>query len=185
MGNPDEMQKKLSNVIIDASSRLNNIVTEFLDFARPQKPDLQDCYLEEIINKNLEFLHPELDKEKIVMHNNLKGGSFRLDADPHLLYRAFLNIFLNAIQAMNDGGEITINMAVEDAYYLIEIGDTGCGISDDTLRKVFNPFFSTKDKGSGLGLPIVRNIVEAHNGSIRITSTPGSGTKVFIKLPRE
>ncbi len=185
MGNPDETQKKLSNVIIDASSRLNNIVTEFLDFARPQSPNYQDCYLEEIIKKNIEFLRPELDKEKIAVHDRIQGGSFKLEADPHLLYRAFLNIFLNAIQSMNNGGDISISVAHENNHYLIEIEDTGGGISDDTLSKVFNPFFSTKDKGSGLGLPIVRNIVEAHNGAIWVKSEPGAGTKVIIKLPRE
>jgi len=185
MGNPDETQKKFSNVIIDESSRLDNIVTEFLDFARPQSPNFQDCYLVEIIDKNIEFLRPELDKEKIVVHNNIKGGSFKIEADPHLLYRAFLNIFLNAIHSMTHGGDISINVDVENNHYLIEIEDTGCGISDDTLNKVFNPFFSTKDKGSGLGLPIVRNIIEAHNGTIQIASESDSGTRIMIKLPAE
>jgi len=185
MGNPDETQEKLSNVIIDASTRLDNIVTEFLDFARPQSPNFQDCYLVEIIDKNIEFLRPELDKEKIVVHNNMKGGSFKIEADPHLLYRAFLNIFLNAIQSMTNGGDISINVEAENNHYLLEIEDTGCGISDDTLNKVFNPFFSTKDKGSGLGLPIVRNIIEAHNGTIQVASESDSGTKIMIKLPAE
>ncbi len=180
-----ETHKKLSDVIVDASSRLNNIVTEFLDFARPQKPNLQQCFLEEIIDKNLEFLGPELNKQKIAVHNNLNGRSFRLEADPHLLYRAFLNIFLNAIQSMDDGGAIMINLEEEKNHYLLEIEDTGSGISEDIRIKVFNPFFSTKDKGSGLGLPIVRNIIEAHNGAVWINSEPGSGTKVIIQLPKE
>jgi signal transduction histidine kinase len=185
MGNPDETQKKLSNVIIESSTRLDNIVTEFLDFARPQSPNFQDCYLEEIINKNIEFLRPELDKEKISVHDNMKGGSFKIEADPHLLYRAFLNIFLNAIHSMTNGGDLSINVEAENNHYLLEIEDTGCGISDDTLKKVFNPFFSTKDKGSGLGLPIVKNIIEAHNGTIQIASESDSGTKIMIKLPTE
>jgi len=184
MDDSNETQKKLSSVIIDSSGRLNNIVTEFLDFARPLKPNLQESYLEDIIEKNIEFLQPELDKEKISVHDNLNGNSFRLQADPQLLYSAFLNIFLNAIQSMKSGGAITINVEEGKNHYLLEIEDTGIGISEDDMSRVFNPFFSTKDKGSGLGLSIVRNIIEAHHGAVWIKSETGSGTKVIIKLPR-
>ena len=185
-GIPDskEAQKRLSGVIIEESSRLNNIVTEFLDFARPQEPNLQDCYLEEIIRKNLAFLQPELEKEKITLHDNLNGRSFKLEADSELLYRAFLNIFINAIQSMTDGGTMTVNVVNEKDHYVVSTEDTGCGISEANLRDVFNPFFSTKDKGSGLGLSIVRNIIEAHKGSVWIESKEGSETKVIVRLPR-
>jgi len=185
MDGADETQKKLSNMIIESSSRLNNIVTEFMDFARPQKPDFQDCYLEEIIYKNLEFLRPELDKENISIQDNLKDLAFKLNADPHLLYRAFLNIFINAIQSMNGrGGDISIHLSEEKDQYTVKMRDTGEGINPDTLSRVFNPFFSTKDKGSGLGLPIVKNIIEAHNGEIKIKSNQDSGTEVIIVLPK-
>jgi signal transduction histidine kinase len=184
-GMPDskEAQRHLSGVIIEESSRLNNIVSEFLDFARPQEPNLEDCCLEEIINKNLLFLGPELDKEKISVHDNLDGRSFELKADPQLLYRSFLNLFVNAIQSMKDGGTITVKVDQEKDHYAVGIEDTGCGISKENLSKIFDPFFSTKDKGSGLGLSIVRNIIEGHKGSIRIDSKEGSGTKVTIILP--
>jgi len=185
-GMPDshEGQRKLSNVIIEESSRLNNIVTEFLDFARPQEPNFQECYLEEIINKNLNFLGPELDKQNISVENNLNGRSFKLRADPQLLYRTFLNIFVNAIQSMEKGGALSVNVTEKPGQYVVGIEDTGAGISKENLGKIFNPFFSTKDKGSGLGLPIVRNFIEGHKGSIEITSKEGSGTKVFVRLPR-
>lgn len=184
MSDSYEGQKGLSHVIIEESSRLDNIVTEFLDFARPQKPNLQECYLEEIINKNVHFLRPELDKTQISVHDNLNGRSFKLNADPQLLYRSFLNILVNAIQSMEKDGTITINVEEEKDYYVTSIKDTGKGISEEILGKLFDPFFSTKDKGSGLGLSIVKNIIEGHNGSIRIESKKGSGTKVVIKLPR-
>lgn len=185
-GMPDskEKQKKLSGVIIEESSRLDNIVTEFLDFARPQKPNLQECHLEEIIEKNLLFLHPELDKKKISVHDNLNGRSLKLKADPQLLYRSFLNIFVNAIQSIKDGGTITVEVEEEKDRYVVGIEDTGSGIREENLNKIFNPFFSTKEEGSGLGLSIVRNIMEAHGGSITIESKVDSGTKVTITLPR-
>jgi signal transduction histidine kinase len=186
-GMPDatETQQKLSGVIIQESSRLNNIVTEFLDFARPQKPNFQECYLEDIIQKNLQFLQPEFEKENITVHDNLNGRSFKLSADPQMLYRAFLNLFINGIQAMENGGRINVEVGEEKDHFVVGIEDTGSGISEENLKKIFDPFFSTKDKGSGLGISIVRNIVEGHKGSIWIESKDGAGTKVFMRLPRE
>ncbi len=184
MPDASEAQKRLSSVIIEESSRLNNIVTEFLDFARPLKPNLEDCYLDEIIKKNLEFLGPELEKEGISLHHNLDGKPFLLRADPHLHYRAFLNIFVNAMQSMKGGGTLTVNVAEQKDHYNVDIEDTGSGISEENLGKIFDPFYSTKDKGSGLGLSIVKNIIEAHNGNIRIESKEGLGTHVFIMLPK-
>ena len=185
-GMPDagDTQKTLSTVIVEESSRLNGIVTEFLDFARPQEPNFQECSLEEIIGKNITYLHPQLEGAHVTVTHNLDGRSFRLMADPHLLYRSFLNIFVNALQSMKDGGAMTINVHEQPGYYEVGIEDTGHGISEENLKKLFNPFFSTKDEGSGLGLSIVKKIVEGHNGTIRINSTEGAGTKVIVRLPR-
>jgi hypothetical protein len=104
MPDANDIQKRLSGVIREESTRLNQIVTEFLDFARPQVPNLHECQLEEIIEKNLSFIRPELEKQGIQVQDNLNGRSFRLRADHDLLYRAFLNILINAIQSMQDGG---------------------------------------------------------------------------------
>ncbi len=182
----DQTQKKLSNIIFEESGRLNDIVTDFLDFARPQVPNLQDCHLEQIIDRNISFLRPELDKKGVIVNNgNLHGGSFAIEADPELLYRAFLNIFLNAIQSMEDGGNITVKIEEEKENYSAEIQDTGVGISKKNLKKIFNPFFTTKDTGSGLGLPIVKKIIEGHRGTIWIESEEEVGTRVFVTLPRK
>ncbi len=185
MPDASDTQKRLSGVIKEESTRLNQIVTEFLDFARPQVPNLHECQLEEIIEKNLSFIRPELEKKGIQVQDNLNGRSFRLRADHDLLYRAFLNILINAIQSMQDGG--TIDIKVEEARdtYQIEIEDTGCGISEENADKIFNPFFTTKEKGSGLGLSIVRKIIEGHRGTVDIQSREGEGTKVEVQLPRK
>ena len=184
MPNADETQKRLSGVIREESARLNNIVTEFLDFARPQVPNLRECLLEEIIEKNTTFLEPDLEKNNIRVRNHLDGRSFRLLADQDLLYRAFLNILINAMQAMNGGGAIDIRVEEQGPYYRLEFQDTGEGIKKETLQKIFNPFFTTKGKGSGLGLAIVRKIIENHGGTISIESAEGLGTTVTVTLPR-
>jgi two-component system sensor histidine kinase HydH len=192
MPDSHKSKAKLTGLIIEESNRLNNIVTEFLDFARPQEPNFQDCFLNEILNKNILFLQPELDKKGISLHDNLNQRSLKLMADPQLLYRSFLNIFVNALQSLKTGGAITVNVEEEDGYYLVAIADNGSGISEKNLKKIFNPFFSTKDTGSGLGLSIVRKIIEGHKGEIWIERGMGEppegedpGTRVMIKLPKE
>jgi two-component system sensor histidine kinase HydH len=184
MPDSSEVEKKLSGVIVEESSRLNNIVTEFLDFARPQEPNLQDCHLEGILGKNLSFLAPELDRIHISLHSNLNGRSLTLKADPEMLYRAFLNIFLNAIQAMEKGGNLYVNVWEQQGHYLVGVEDTGSGISEESLQNIFNPFFTTRNKGTGLGLSIVKKIIEGHGGTISMESREGAGTKVLIRLPK-
>ena len=191
MSGANESQAKLSSLIIEESSRLNNIVTEFLDFARPQTPHLQDCDLNDILDKNIQFLQPELDTKGISLQDKLTHHPLPLRADPQLLYRSFLNIFMNAIQSMERTGTLSVFVSETKDHYRVTIEDDGSGISAEDLKKIFDPFFSTKDKGSGLGLSIVRNIIEGHRGRIWIESrhkescVERTGTKVFIQLSKE
>jgi two-component system sensor histidine kinase HydH len=184
MPEADEPHKRLSKVITEESTRLNQIVTEFLDFARPEVPNPRSCHLEDIIGRLISFMRPELDKRGITVNDNLNGRSLRLLADQELLYRAFLNILINAMESMEDGGGIVIRVERERDLYCIEFEDTGCGISEDTAERVLEPFFTTKHKGSGLGLSIVKKIVEAHNGTVALESGEGEGTKITVRLPR-
>ena len=180
-----ETHRKLSSVITEESTRLNRIVTEFLDFARPQTPDIQECDLKDILEKNIDFLRPELDKKGITIKAELDGTPLRLLADHGQVYRAFLNIFINATQSMDNGGRINVRVQEEKDHFRIEIQDTGSGISEENLKRIFNPFFTTKDKGTGLGLSIVRKIIEGHKGTIAIDSREGKGARVEILLPRQ
>ena len=184
MNDATETHKRLSGVIREEAGRLNRIVTEFLDFARPQAPNIQPCLLEEIIKKNLSFLQLELEKRGILVNNTLDGRSFPVRADRDLLYRAFLNIFINAIQSMKGGGKIRVSAQEEKDHCLIGIEDTGEGISAENMRRIFNPFFTTKEKGTGLGLSIVKKIIEGHKGTMDIESREGAGTTVSIRLLR-
>jgi len=184
MPEADEPHKRLSKVITEESTRLNQIVTEFLDFARPEVPNPRDCSLADIIKRLISFMRPELDKRRIEANDNLNGRSLRLFADQELLYRAFLNIMINAMESMENGGGIVIKVEKERDLYRIEFEDTGCGISEENINRVLEPFFTTKHKGSGLGLSIVKKIVEAHRGTVDIQSREGQGTKITVHLPR-
>jgi two-component system sensor histidine kinase HydH len=140
--------------------------------------------LEEIIRRLISFMRPELDKRGITVNHNLNGRSLKLFADQELLYRAFLNILINAMESMEDGGGFIIRAERERDIYIIEFEDTGCGISEENINRVLKPFFTTKNKGNGLGLSIVKKIVEAHSGTVDIYSREGEGTKIMVRLPR-
>jgi two-component system sensor histidine kinase HydH len=181
----DSREATLVSVIIEESSRLNRIVTEFLDFARPQTPQYAPIKVEDVLDRNLSFLAPELEKHQIRTERRLAADPRTIKADSDLLYRAFLNLLLNAIQAMPQGGTITVETSpAADGFKDITISDTGHGVDPTHQERIFNPFFTTKEKGSGLGLAIVYNlIVEGHHGRIRLDSRPGQGTSVHISLP--
>ena len=178
----DETSQKLSGVIVEECTRLNRIVTEFLDFARPQKPNLRSCRVDEIVQRNLEAIAPELDKQSITLVSELTPGKVAL-LDPDLLYRAFLNILVNAIQAMPQGGTLTVKAGPSrNGRWRIEVADTGPGISREDRERVFEPFYTRKEKGSGLGLSIVKTIIQAHEGTIEIKSPPEGGTVMEITI---
>jgi two-component system sensor histidine kinase HydH len=180
-----EPKNRLAQIIVEESNRLNEKVTEFLDFARPRIPNLRPCDLEATLNRSLELLQPEIDRlgVKVTREYQLNGRVLMVDQD--LLHQAFLNILLNAIQAMPQGGHLTVFTlpGPRGQGGEIRFQDDGEGIEPETLNKIFNPFFTTKEKGSGLGLPIVKSIIEAHQGSLDISSAAGTGTTVTIKLP--
>ncbi len=184
MPDATETHKRLSGVITEEAIRLNRIVTEFLDFARPHALNLKEFDLKEVINKNLKFFRPELEKKGISVETNLDNRRYMIEADQDLLHRVFMNLIINSIQAIPGAGRIYINITEEKGSYNLEIKDTGSGIGEENLKKIFNPFFTTKQKGSGLGLPIVRKIIEGHGGQIDIESKEGNGTSVMIRLSR-
>jgi signal transduction histidine kinase len=180
-----EPQSRLASIIVEEVNRLNEKVTEFLDFSRPRVPNLRPCDLEGVINRSLELLQPEIQRRGITVTRQYELNGRALPADADLLHQAFLNILLNAIQAMPHGGRLTVSTKLgrNGRGGEIRFADHGEGIDPETLKKIFNPFFTTKEKGSGLGLPIVKSIIESHQGTIRIDSTPGHGTTVTITLP--
>lgn len=184
----EEKLKMFSSIIVDESSRLNDILTEFLDFARPKDLRPAPCRLEDILERNLHILKAECQRLGVNIERRYKTGEYTLEADFDMLYRAFVNIFANSLQAMPQGGTLTLDTAIlngRDGNSVIEvqIQDTGQGIPKELRKKIFNPFFTTREKGTGLGLAIVQTIIDNHNGEIEVSSQEGQGTTMIIRLP--
>ena len=184
----EEKLKKFSSIIVEESTRLNDILTEFLDFARPKTLRPARCRIEDILDRNLFIMEAECQRLGIMVQKCYQTGDCTLEADQDMLYRAFVNILANSVQAMPEGGTLTIQTAItngRDGTSLMEIQvqDTGTGIPKEAMKKIFNPFFTTREKGTGLGLAIVQTIIDNHGGDIEVASTEGKGATFIIKLP--
>jgi signal transduction histidine kinase len=176
---------QLADVIVQEANRLNNIVTDFLNFARPQAPNLMPCKVDEVIEKNLTFLALEINKNSYKIHKRFASDIPEIQADPGLLYQAFLNILMNAMQAMPEGGEIYIELSANRNTLMILFGDEGPGIPDETLNKIWEPFFTTKRHHMGLGLAYVAAAAPYLNMTMEVVSGEGRGTTVHLILSEQ
>lgn len=177
--------ENLAEIIVAETTRLNNIVLEFLDFARPQKVTLKPVDINQSVTQVLQFVEADLLEKEIVLSQELTPDIGPISIDSDLFYRALLNIIVNAIQAMPGGGMLTVKTSLmdTDASVAISIEDSGIGMSEDTVDEIFKPFFTKKSKGTGLGLAITKSIIDQHRGTISATSQEGRGTTFTITLP--
>jgi len=164
-------------------SNLDGILSEFLQFTRAGEIELGEADLNAIVNEFVEFYRPTADEHGIEISRHLESNLPLVKLDRSLFRQVLLNLARNAVQAMPDGGLLELQTFVRNDSVLLEIIDTGQGMNEQTRSKLFQVFFSTKPNGSGLGLPTVRKIVEAHNGTITCESEPGRGTRFSITLP--
>jgi signal transduction histidine kinase len=173
----------LPDIIVEEASRLNNIITDFINYARPRHPKLNPCRVDDVIEKTLTFLAAQIEEHGYTIEKTCRNPLPEIMGDAPMLHQSFLNLFINAMQAMPDGGRIGVSLRAEGGQVRVEIEDAGPGIPADLSDKIWDPFFTTKDKGTGLGLGIVKNIVEAHGGTIRIANREPQGARVTIDLP--
>jgi two-component system, NtrC family, sensor kinase len=162
---------------------LDNFVTEFLRFARPPRPKLEPVAVRPLLADLVTFIGPECARKGVLLSLAVAGGPETVAADGFQLKHAVLNLVLNAIQATLGGGSITIEVGGDAETLEIAVRDTGEGMTEETLPRVFDAFFTTREGGTGLGLPIARRIVEAHGGSLAVRSREGKGTAACISLP--
>ncbi len=174
----------LAQIVIDETVRLNNIVVQFLDFARPPLAELAPGQVNEVVHKLLGFISPELTRQAITLESDLAPDLPVHNLDGELLYRALLNILINSIQAVSGEGclWVTTRHAAAGETELL-ISDNGVGIAADKFDQIFLPFFSEKHKGTGLGLAIAKNILDSHNATITVQSKEGLGTTFAIVFP--
>ncbi len=175
----------IADIIVEEATRLNGIITDFLNYARPASPQRSECRIEAVLDKAINNLAPELETGGCVVERHYNESLPAIRADADMLYQAILNILINAMQAMAGGGRIRIGARCENTMVVVTIEDEGEGVPQAVAEKIWNPFFTTKERGTGLGLGIVRKVVEAHGGEIGMENRSEGGARVIIRLPVE
>lgn len=166
------------------AGHLSRVITEFLDFARPRPPAPDSVALGDLVDHACFLLAFELDEKQIMVHRQFPAVRLDVTADPEQTKQVLINLFKNAIEAMEPGGRLTVRARPSGDDVLIEVEDTGSGIAPEALPRLFEPFYTTRDKGVGLGLSTVKKMVEDNHGHITVRSEPGQGTVFAFTLPR-
>ena len=177
-----DFRQKFQKMVVEEVDRINDIVKQLLDFSKPQPLKLGPVDLSCLLDETLAPMSSTFLKHKVSLIKNL-GQAIVISADKNQLKQVFLNLFLNAVQAMSNGGVLTVNASTNDKALFVTVSDTGIGISEEQLVHIFEPFYTTKESGTGLGLSIVREIVNAHGGKIWAESKPGIGTHIHLSFP--
>lgn len=181
-----EVARKLDHYLGVAKgeiNRLDYIVTQFLQAIRPTPPQLRPYSLNEVVLKVLDLVQPELENRGIQVKSRLDRQISLVPCDPNQLQQVLVNLVKNAMQAMTRGGTLNLQTGESSDGAWVSVGDTGGGIPQDQINRIFEPFYTTKKKGTGLGLMIVQRIVRAHRGRIEVESQVGRGTTFRIHLP--
>jgi signal transduction histidine kinase len=185
-GNPNITGEdaELLEIVHTESQRLNEIISDFLAFGRPRPPQFEAVDVHEVVDSTLALLRRDgRCPPSIVFVTKFDPASSAVRADRDQLRQVFWNLFLNAVQAMGEQGELRVDTQSEGSAVQISVQDTGPGISPETLGRLFEPFYTTRAGGTGLGLAIVRRILEEHNGEIRVDSEPDVGACFTLTLP--
>lgn len=180
----DQMQEGLQ-ICKQEVTRLDGIVKHFLKAIRPIKPDFQEMNILDILKEVLLVQKAELEALNINVHISVHNTLVNIKGDPNLLKQALFNIIKNAMEAMDRGGNLTIELSTNETDILLIVKDTGIGMDSGAMNSLFQPFYTTKLGGNGLGMVMVERIVKAHGGKIEIQSVPQQGTSVMLHLPHQ
>ena len=172
-------------------ARIENTINHFLDFARPQEPVLADLDFVQLIADVLEVIRPRANHQEVEVHESISSELPRVQGDARQLGEVLVNLLANSLDAMPDGGRLTISVAAAatkpgslgPAWVRIDVSDTGPGIQEEDLDRLFEPFFTTKAAGSGLGLAIIKGTIERHAGTVHVSTQLGAGTTFSVHLP--
>jgi two-component system, NtrC family, sensor histidine kinase HydH len=175
--------KEIANVMIHEVDRLNRVVSQLVELARPVSVSRKPVSLASVIEKTLKLMERDASDKNIEIKKGFPDADLQIAADEDRISQVLLNLYLNAIESMEKGGRLEVSLSEGDSGAIVKVSDTGSGIAEKDLPHVFDPYFTTKTRGTGLGLAIVHNIVEAHDGKITVDSRPGEGTVFTIFLP--
>ncbi|MEJ2108344.1 MAG: ATP-binding protein [Acidobacteriota bacterium] len=172
-------------IISHETARCREIIQDLLEFSRNDKPNKKPAKLNAIVKQALNIVENELRLQHIKLVRKLQEGLPEVLMDTNQMEQVFVNLFINAAEAIGEYGTIVVCSKRESGsdHLILEISDTGCGISSEIVGKIFEPFFSTKSKGTGLGLSVSYGIVQNHKGTLRVSSRPGKGTRFILTLP--
>lgn len=175
---------ELLDVAKEEVKRLEGIVGRFLKAARPEEPpSFVEADLPTVLDRTLDFMEPEMRRAGISLERRHAPFVPPVLCNPDQLRQVFINLLRNAVQAMPRGGTIRVETGLDRGHVAVSVADSGCGIPEDRLARIFEPYFTTKDEGSGLGLVIVERIVGEHGGDLIVSSTPGKGTTIKVRIP--
>lgn len=174
-------RRRLVEKIVQGALSLERVVNELLEYTRPIDLRLRPVPARGLVEAAVSFLDVDAEKYRVLNH---VPDRLNLLADADKVRQVLLNVLLNAVQAMDSGGDVHIEGAALEGHVQLAVCDAGVGMDTEQLARMFSPFFTTKERGTGLGLAVSRKIVEGHGGEISATSTPGAGTRVLIRLPR-
>ena len=181
----DDPKAKMMGKIVAQSKRASEIANRLLNFSRTEGTAFRELEINGVISETLSLLEHQLKAAKIRLRTELGSTAVRVHGNPGKLQQVFLNLFINAKDAMPGGGELLVRTSTPDSVFRVEIEDTGNGIPAEHLQKIYDPFFTTKEmgRGTGLGLSVTYGIVQEHSGNIMVDSKPGQGTRFIVELP--
>jgi len=183
--NFSENEINLLDKIVRTINHLNSRVEQILGFARPVSLTTLDGNLNQIVTDILELLRPQLTANQVEVRLSLSEEGAHAMIDEASMRGALMNLMLNAVEAMPDGGLLSISVEQTDETLRLEIADTGSGIGEEQATKIFEPFYTTKEQGLGLGMPYSKKIIDQHGGTISLSSQLGKGTTITIVIPRK
>jgi signal transduction histidine kinase len=179
----NEVAREVAGFIASEVDRTNTLVTRFLDFARPLKPKLATADLSDVLDRVVALVERDVPQHRVTIYKNYSPDLAPFPLDAELIERVFYNLLLNAAQASPEGGIITLKTRRLNGTAEVAVIDRGPGIDPKIMEQIFNPFFTTKSDGVGLGLPIVSKIVDEHGGRMTVESEPGEGSVFRVYLP--
>jgi len=178
-----EFRDTFSELTLKEVNRINNLIEQILLFSKPRAAVISNVNLVSLLKTTLLLISSQVKEKNIRVREAYPASEIVIKGDEEKLKQAFLNVFINSVEAEDSEGFIDLEVRKDNNIIKVEIKDNGCGIKKDIIDKIFEPFFTTKQKGTGLGLAIVIRIIEEHGGKIKVSSMEGKGTSVFIEIP--